>query len=137
LRKFPKSSGRNATWPCLCSGLQKKMLFKKKWSWSELRSLSFARVPVCWRILSKIQYTSNIFLGLPQAPGEFVLAAVRFQPSVLNMIEPEWLNDRRCDRRSRAETPWKLLGWNYWVSEPSHIIRDIITTSLRPHWIKG
>jgi hypothetical protein len=57
LRKFPKSSGRNATWPCLCSGLQKKMLFKKKWSWSELRSLSFARVPVCWRILSKIQYT--------------------------------------------------------------------------------
>ena len=44
--------------------------------------------------------------GLPPAPGEFVLAAVRFQPSVLNMIEPEWLNDRRCRPEPRLNGSW-------------------------------
>lgn len=27
---------------------------------------------------------------------DFVLAAVRFQPSALNMVEPDWLNERKC-----------------------------------------
>ena len=28
-------------------------------------------------------------------PGDFVLRAVRYQPSVLHMTEPQWLRDRR------------------------------------------